>query len=111
MDIDTGAARRYFGLVRRFCAQAKAWTPGVVFIDTTPHDRLDLSKISERIYGSRHEVLTVQAAAGLDQVCQPLAQQRIALPTKEKMLQLKREAGFESIPAFRRDGAPTWKEY
>lgn len=111
MDVDTAAAMRFWRLVRRFCVQAKAWTPGAMLIHTTPAERLDITKISLRVYGNRHETLAVQAAAGLDQVTMPLEQTTIYVPTPAKLMQLKREAGFESIPAMRRDGAPTWKAY
>lgn len=111
MDVDTAAAMRFWRLVRRFCAQAKPWTQGIVFIDTTPAERLDITKISQRVYGTRHEALAVQAAAGLDQVNTPLEQTTLAIPTPAKLMQLKREAGFESIAAMRRDGEPTWKGY
>jgi len=111
MDQDTAAAARFWRLVRRFCVTAKANTQGVLFIETTPAERLDVTKISQRVYGTRHESLAVQAAAGLDQINQPLEQTLLAIPTPAKLLQLKREAGFESVPNLRRDGEPVWKAY
>lgn len=111
MDVDTAAAMRFWRLVRRFCVQAKPWTSGALFIDTVPAERLDITKISERVYGNRNETLAIQAAAGLDQITQPLEQTTIVVPTPAKLLQLKREAGFESIDALRLNGEPTWKGY
>lgn len=111
MDVDTAAALRYYRAVRRFCLQAKPMTVGIVFVDVNPGDMRDITKVSQRVYGSRYEAFTVQAAAGLDQITQPLKSTRLALPTAAKVMQLKRECGFETIPAMRRDGEPVWKEY
>lgn len=109
MDADNAAALRFVRMVRKFCASAKPHTQGIVYVDTTPSERWDVSKLSQRIYGTRHEVLAVMAACGMDQLTQPLEQQTVALPTAAKLLQLKREAGFESVPTLRSDGKPTWK--
>lgn len=111
MDNNTTAAKAFYREVRRLCANARPWTSGIVFIDTTPSDRMDISKISERIYGTRHEVLAVMAAAGMNTMNQPLEQQRIAVPTKERLMMLKRQTGFESVPELRRDGEPIWVGY
>lgn len=111
MDVDTAAAMRFWRLVRRFCLQAKPWTRGALFIDTAPAERFDLTKISQRVYGTRHEALTIQAAAGLDHITDPLEQTTLVVPSPEKLRQLKREAGFETIPEMRRNGEPTWKAY
>ncbi len=111
MDVDTAAAMRYWRVVRRFCLHAKSFTRGALFIETAPAERLDLTKISQRVYGTRHEALTIQAAAGLDHITDPLEQTMLVVPSPEKLLQLKREAGFETIPELRRGGEPIWKAY
>lgn len=111
MDNDTAAAKSFYRAVRTLCANAKPATQGVVFVETTPSERLDITKLSQRLYGTRHEVLTVMAAAGMDSMTDPLEQQRIAIPTKEMLMVLKRRVGFESVAELRRDGAPIWADY
>lgn len=109
MDQDTAASLRFVRLVQQFCAQAKPHTVGALFVETTPAERWDVSKLSYRVYGTRDEVLAVMAACGMDQLTQPLEQQRVVLPNAAKLLQLKREAGFESVHELRHNGKPIWR--
>lgn len=109
LDTDNAAAHRFYSLVRQFCLRARGWTEGAVRVETTPAERMDITKLSQRVYGTRDEVLVVLAAAGMDMLTEPMPQQQIMLPTPGKLLQLKREAGFESAHAQRRDGKPIWK--
>lgn len=108
-DQDNAAARRFYGAVRRFSAGAKINTPGVVFMHVTPSECWDITKLSLRIYGNRHEGLACMAALGIDQSTMLTTQKTGAFPTKEKLMMLKRECGFESDPALRLDRKPLWK--
>lgn len=111
MDTDNAAAHRFYTAVRRFCQQAKGSTAGALFVDTTLAEQLDVTKLSQRVYGNRDEVLAVMAAAGMDQLTQPMRQQRLVLPTAAKLSQIKRDCGFEARDSLRQDGAPVWKGY
>lgn len=111
LDTDNAACKRFYAAVRKFCRTAKNYTPGSIRVDTTPHERLDITKLSQRMYGTRDEVLAVMAACGLDTAYQPLEQQTVVLPTPAMLLQLKRAAGFESTTDLRLDGSPLWSRY
>lgn len=109
-DKDTRAAKSFYREVRKFAEQAKDWDPNVIFYETLPDEALDLSLVSQRVYGRRDEYLAVMAAAGLDMFDQPLTQRRICLPNEGTLIAIKRRTGFESIADYREDGAPTWQE-
>lgn len=109
IDIDSQAARRFFGLVRRFVARAKTWQV-VVLHNVTPQEQHDPTLISQRVYGNRNEYLTVMAAAGTNSFDQPIPQKQLILPTQAQLFKLKRDAGFESDPQYRDSGKPTWVE-
>lgn len=109
MDKDNAAALRFVRMVRQFCARAKVNTAGVLFLETTPSERWDVSKLSQRVYGNRHETLAIMAACGMDQLTQPLEQKLVALPTPAKLLEIKRECGFESVHELRSNGQPIWR--
>lgn len=78
--------------------------------ETQPDERWDVSKVSQRVYGRRDEVLCVMAAAGLDTVGQPMPQKRLTLPTESQLYAIKRSTGFESIAKSREGFAPTWAD-
>ena len=110
-DKDTAAARAFYKAVRKFSegAAAKPWEAGAIFYETRPDEAMDLSLVSQRVYGRRDEFLAVMAAAGLDSFDQRLPQKLIALPDEGQLTRIKRRAGFESVAANRKGGAPTWQ--
>jgi hypothetical protein len=88
------AANRYYQLVRDFALQTKDWESAIRYF-TKPDERLDLSLVSRRIYGTNSEILTIQAAAGLDSPENELPEQALVLPGIEQLMSLRRMAGFE----------------
>lgn len=111
MDSDTRAAKTFYKEVRKFSANAKPWSADAIFYDVSPDEAFDPTLISRRVYGRRDEYLAVMAAAGIDQVDQEITQRRIILPSDTLLSTLKRNAGFESIAAYRENGAPIWVAY
>jgi hypothetical protein len=109
MDANTQAARLFFRMVRDFSESARGHEPAL-YHEVTPDEQLDLTLASRRIYGRPDEYLAVMAAAGLDTVDQVLPQTRLVLPTADRLRQMKRDSGFESIADYRIDGVPTWAE-
>ena len=107
IDVNSQAARVFWRKVRAFSQSAKPWQVAVYY-DTLPDERWDITLVSKRVYGRRDEYLAIMAAAGMDTIDQPLEQRRLVLPTESQLRQMKREAGFESRPEFRENGAPTW---
>jgi len=109
IDTNTQAARVFYRLVRDFAIRARAWDEAL-YHDVRPDERYDLFLASRRIYGRNTEAMTVMAAAGLDSIDFPLEQKRLTLPTEKQLRVLKRRAGFESDPRYRRkDGRPKWE--
>jgi hypothetical protein len=62
------------------------------------------------VYGRRDEYLAVMAAAGIDNVDQPLKQKRLVLPTESQLYAIKRQTGFESIADLREGFGPVWAD-
>lgn len=110
MDKDSQAAAAFYRAVRDFALKAKSWDKNVIFYETKPDEKYDLSLVSRRVYGSREEYLAVMAAAGLDSFDAPLPQTKLRLPNLLTLMQLKRQTGFESQGEYREDGAPVWAE-
>lgn len=110
LDQDTRAAKSFYREVRKFAENIKAWDTAAIFYETKPDEALDLTLVSERVYGRRDEYLAVMAAAGLDSLDQPLPQKRIALPNEGQLIAIKRRVSFESIAEYRENGAPIWAE-
>jgi hypothetical protein len=110
IEKDTRAAKSFYGEVRRFAEGAKPWDTTAIFYETKPDEVFDLTLVSRRVYGRPDEFLAVMAAAGLDAFDQPLPQKRIVLPSEGRLYAIKRRTGFESIPGYREDFAPTWAE-
>lgn len=108
LDKDTRAAKSFYREVRKFAESAKPWDTAAIFYETKPDESLDLTLVSQRVYGRRDEFLVVMASAGLDTIDQPLPQKRIVLPNEGQLLAIKRRTGFESIADYRENGAPTW---
>lgn len=110
MDKNPRAAAAFYRAVRDFSQNAKDWDANVIFYETKPDEQYDLSLVSRRVYGRRDEFLAVMAAAGLDSFDEPLPQKRLKLPNMLKLMQIKRQTGFESQGAYRENGAPVWAE-
>jgi len=110
IDQDTRAAKSFYREVRKFAESAKLWDTNAVFYETKPDEALDLSLVSQRVYGRRDEYLAVMAAAGMDTCDQRLPQRQIILPNEGQLIAIKRRTGFESIAGYRENGAPTWLE-
>jgi hypothetical protein len=108
IDQDTRAAKSFYRAVRKFSVSAKPWETDAIFYETKPDEEYDPTLISKRAYGRRDEFLAVMAAAGIDQVDQPIRQKRIALPSEGRLYRMKRQTGFESIADYRENGAPVW---
>ena len=108
IDQDTRAAKSFYREVRKFAESAKPWDGTAIFYETKPDEALDLTLVSQRVYGRRDEFLAVMAAAGLDTFDQPLPQKRIVLPNEGQLIAIKRRVGFESIADLREAGAPIW---
>ena len=108
IDQDTRAAKSFYREVRKFAESAKPWDGTAIFYETKPDEALDLTLVSQRVYGRRDEFLAGMAAAGLDTVDQPLPQKRIVLPSEGLLIAIKRRVGFESIADLREAGAPIW---
>ena len=107
MDKDPRAAKSFYRDVRKFAETVKPWQDQISY-ETKPQQEMDITLVPQCVYDRRDEALAVMAAAGLDTADQPLTQRRLALPTEGKLYELKRRNGFESIAAYREDGAPAW---
>jgi len=84
---------RLFASVRKFSTTTPAWGEALrVF--TTPDERTDLSRVSQRVYGRRGETLTVQAAAGLDSPELEMSERLLVLPTAAQLREMKLRAGY-----------------
>jgi hypothetical protein len=98
---DTRAAKDFYDEIRRFAERAQPWQQGIVWYETKPDERFDLSLVAARVYGRRDEYLAVLAAAGLDGFDQPLTERIIALPSEFRLTAIKRATNFESVASMR----------
>jgi len=108
-DINSQAAKTFYGLVRSFAEKTKEWEPALRY-DVKPDERYDLTLVSQRVYGNRDEYLAVMAVAGIDTADEPLKQQSLVFPTSAQLFAFKRKAGFESIASFRENNKPIWQD-
>ncbi|PAU79218.1 hypothetical protein [Halomonas salipaludis] len=108
VDHHSQAARVYYRLVRDFAQSVQPWEQAI-YHDVAPDERWDITLTARKVYGDAGEFLAVMAAAGLDSVDQPLEQQRLVLPTADRLRAFKRRAGFESRADHRKGGRPTWR--
>lgn len=99
MAVADQAANRLFQMVRDFALQTPAWGDAVRYF-TRPDERLDLTLVSQRVYGTRTESLVIQAAAGLDSPEYELTEQLLVLPTVERLRAMRRDAGFDGYEIF-----------
>lgn len=106
-DIDSQAAKDFYKAVRTFSERTKLWQ-SAIFHEVLLDEVWDATLISQRVYGTRDEFLTVMAAAGCDTVDMPIPQKQLTLPTQAQLYTMKRKAGFESIADYRENGKPTW---
>ena len=95
----TGAAE-LVRLVRNFSQRTPEWAEAIRY-NTLPDERLDLTLVSQRVYGNRNEFLTIMAAAGLSGVYEPLTERLLVLPTPRQLDAIKALAGFQNSPALR----------
>lgn len=109
MDQDPRAAKSFYRDVRKFAQSTKPWQAQISY-ETKPDEVLDITLVSQRVYGRRDEFMVVMAAAGLDAVDQPLTQRRLTLPTEGQLYAMKRRSGFESIAEYRETFSPVWVE-
>lgn len=93
------ASNRLFVTVRDFALETPEWGTAIRYF-TQPDERLDLTLVSYRVYGSREESLVIQAAAGLDSPEYELIEQMLVLPTIEQLRGMRRAAGFEGYEIF-----------
>jgi hypothetical protein len=93
------ASNRLFVMVRDFALETPAWGEAVRYF-TKPDERLDLTLVSERVYGTRSESLVIQAAAGMDSPEFPLTEQMLTLPTLQQLRAMRRAAGFDGYEIF-----------
>lgn len=107
LESDTRSAKDFYREIRKFAERAQPWHHGVIWYETKPDERFDLSLVSARVYGRRDEYLAVLAAAGLDSFDQPLTERMIALPSEFRLTQIKRAARFESISGLRTITVPS----
>lgn len=107
IDKNSQAARVFFKKLSNFVQSAKAWDE-VVTYEIKPDERVNAPLISHRVYGTHDEFLVIMACAKIDSFDDDIQQGQLILPNLNKLAQLKRESGFESIEANRRDGAPRW---
>ena len=107
IDNNSQAAKNFYKAVRTFAIRTKPWQAGV-FHDVLPDEQRDITLVSQRVYGNRYEFLAVMAAAGINTFDQVVPLGTLVLPTPAQLYYLKRQAGFESIPAQRANFAPTW---
>lgn len=89
------AWNRLFVKVRDFARQTPDWGNAIRYF-TLPDERLDLTLVSYRVYGSRDHALVIQAAAGLDSVECELTEQLLVLPTADQLRDMQRDAGFDA---------------
>lgn len=99
MAVADQAANRLFQVVRDFALQTPSWGEAIRYF-TQPDERLDLTLVSQRVYGTRTESLVIQAAAGLDSPEYELTEQLLTLPTAEQLRTMRRDAGFDGYEIF-----------
>jgi len=109
IDVNTTAAMRYYQSVFNLRLKQKP-AADIIFYQTLSDEKWELTLPSLRVYGNRDEFLTIQAAANLSSLDEPLLEQILILPTADLMLKLKRKAGFESIHALRQNFCPIWQD-
>jgi hypothetical protein len=108
VDRKSQAARVFYRLVRDFSQSVKPWEQAI-YHDVAPDERWDITLTARKVYGDAGEFLAIMAAAGMETVDQPLEQQRLVLPSADRLRAFKRRAGFESRADYRDRDGPTWR--
>lgn len=109
LDADPQAAARFVRAVGAFSRGAVPTTPGVIWREITPDEQLNMPLLARRIYGDNAEWLVCATVCGVAVPDAPARLGRYAFPNKPTLASLKRQAGFETQPAFRNaDGSPSW---
>lgn len=89
------AESNFYREIRQFALTAPTWEQARRYF-TLPDERWDLTLVSERVYGTRDEYLTILAAAGLDRVNQELTPRELVLPTPERLALIKARTGYST---------------
>lgn len=87
------ANSRFYRLVRQFAVSTPVWGNAIRYA-VNPDEVYNLPLVSKRVYGNFDESLTIMAAAGLNNLDQPLPQQTLVLPTPDQLQALKVQAGL-----------------
>lgn len=87
------ATAQFIKAIRTFAIQTPVWANAIRY-ETKPDERNDITLIAERVYGDRNEYMVIFAAAGLDTMEQVLPEQRLILPTRAQLQQIKRQTGY-----------------
>ncbi len=89
-------ASKFYRAVREFALTEPVFSSARLTVQTLPSERWDLTLVSQRVYNNRDEFLAIMAAAGLTRYDEPLNEQLLVLPSREKLAQIKRETGYSS---------------
>lgn len=79
-------------IIRKLAQTTPAWANAIRY-QTKPDERLDLTLVARRVYGTPNEWPVIMAAAGLQSVDEPLNEQLLVLPTADNLQRLKRNLG------------------
>lgn len=109
IDQDISAAARFYWEVNQWSRNAKFWRENIIRHEILPDERLDITKISERVYGNRYEILCIMAAGNMYLMTEELKGFYLILPPPITLEDIKRRTGFESQPDQRENFAPIWK--
>lgn len=93
-------AGRFYQLIRDFAVRTPNYATAIRY-QTKPDERGDLTLVSKRVYGTRDEALTIQAAAGLQSPESELLEQRLVLPTPDQLRAIKLRCPRVKEPAPR----------
>lgn len=91
------AAAEFVRRVRIFAQTQPEWAECILY-QTLPDERWDMTLASLRVYGTRDEALTIQAAAGLDSCEDELTERTLLLPTLNQLAAIKALTGFSTDP-------------
>lgn len=88
---------RFYRAVRQYVVTAPVWAADLLSHEVLPDEQLDLTLVSQRVYGNRNEFLAVMASAGIDRFDQSLqVGSVIRLPNVQRLELIKQSTGFIS---------------
>ena len=88
---------RFYRAVRQYVVTAPVWAADWIAHEVLPDEALDLTLVSQRVYGNRSEFLAVMASAGIDRFDQSLqVGSVIRLPNAPRLELLKQASGIVS---------------